>query len=260
MKKSIVSAVILLAVLLGSCSGAGTDTQDSANSTDAVTQGAQTSAVSTEADTAAVTTEAENTEATDAAPAFDINDEHCLPYRLINMTYSEIEAEFGPLKQVGWWYGGAPAYKPDTLDGVWIAFIRTSGKLKEANGLSLADTDDKPGEVYVSDEDMTVYPGLKNGMTGKEVYEVLRKYYPDISSEQLTYDPVTANMHYFISFAVREDCGITLKMDISGLEDEYPDLYTGTPEDFDYEKSEQRLFDEEIGTLGYIKIYEIINQ
>lgn len=258
MKKSIAAGVILLAVLLGSCSGAGTDTQDSANSTaEAKTQ---TSAISTEADTAAVTTEAEDTEATDAAPAFDINDESCLPYRLINMTYSEIEAEFGPLKQVGWWYGGAPAYKSDTLDGVWIAFIRTSGELKEANGLSLADTDDKPGEVYVSDEDMTVYPGLKNGMTGKEVYEVLRKYYPDISSEQLTYNPVTANMHYFISFAVREDCGITLKMDISGLEDEYPDLYTGAPEDFDYEKSEQMLFDEEIGTLGYIKIYEIINQ
>ena len=59
MKKSIVSAVILLAVLLGSCSGAGTDTQDSANSTAAVTQGAQTSAVSTEADTAAVTAETE---------------------------------------------------------------------------------------------------------------------------------------------------------------------------------------------------------
>lgn len=165
MKKSIVSAVILLAVLLGSCSGAGTGAQDSANSTAEATT--QTSAVSIEADTAAVTTEAEDTEATDAASAFDINDESCLPYRLINMTYSEIEAEFGPLKQVGWWYGGAPAYKSDTLDGVWIAFIRTSGKLKEANGLSLADTDDKPGEVYVSDEDMTVYPGLKNGMTGQ---------------------------------------------------------------------------------------------
>ena len=59
MKKSIVSAVILLAVLLGSCSGAGTDTQDSANSTAEATT--QTSAVSIEADTAAVTTEAEDT-------------------------------------------------------------------------------------------------------------------------------------------------------------------------------------------------------
>ena len=57
MKKSIAAGVILIAVLLGSCSGAGTDTQDSANSTAAVTQGAQTSAVSTEVDTAAVTAE-----------------------------------------------------------------------------------------------------------------------------------------------------------------------------------------------------------
>lgn len=59
MKKSIAAGVILIAVLLGSCSGAGTETQNSANSTAAVTQGAQTSAVSTEADTAAVTAETE---------------------------------------------------------------------------------------------------------------------------------------------------------------------------------------------------------
>ena len=108
MKKSIVSAVILLAVLLGSCSGAGTGAQDSANSTDDITQGAPISAVSTEADTAAVTTEAEDTAATDVASAFDINDESCLPYRLAEMTYSEIEAEFGPLNLDEWWYGGSP--------------------------------------------------------------------------------------------------------------------------------------------------------
>ena len=258
MKKSIVSAVILLAVLLGSCSGAGTDTQDSANSTAEATT--QTSAVSTEADTAAVTTEAEDTEATDAAPAFDINDESCLPYRLINMTYSEIEAEFGPLKQDEWRYGASPAYKSDKLDGIVIVFIRTSGNRTDENGAPLADYDDKPGEICVSNKEMTVFPGLKIGMNGKEVYDVLRKYYPEINSNNLSYNPMSANNFYSISFAVREDCGITLNMGISGLENEYPDLYTGMPEDFDYEKSEQMLFDEEIGTLGYIKIYEIINQ
>ena len=257
MKKSIVSAVILLAVLLGSCSSAGTDTQDSANSTDEATT--QTSAVSTEADTAAVTAEAEDTEATDAASAFDINDESCLPYRLAEMTYSEIEAEFGPLKQDEWRYGASPAYKSDKLDGIVIVFIRTSGNRTDENGAPLADYDDKPGEICVSNKEMTVFPGLKIGMNGKEVYDVLRKYYPEINSNNLSYNPMSANNFYSISFAVREDCGITLNMGISGLENEYPDLYTGTPEDFDYEKSEQMLFDEEIGTLGYIKIYEIIN-
>lgn len=259
MKKPIVSAVILLAVLLGSCSGAGTDMQDSANSTaEAKTQ---TSAISTEADTAAVTTEEPSeTEATDAAPAFDINDDNCLPYRLINMTYSEIEAEFGPLKQDEWRYGASPAYKSDKLDGIVIVFIRTSGNRTDENGAPLADYDDKPGEICVSNKEITVFPGLKIGMNGKEVYDVLRKYYPEVNSNNLSYNPMSANIFYSISFAVQDNCGITLNMGISGLEDEYPDLYTGTPEDFDYEKSEQMLFDEEVGTLGYIKIYEIINQ
>ena len=274
MKKSIAAGVILIAVLLGSCSGAGTDTQDSANSTADIMQGAQTSAVSTEADTAAVTTEAEDTEATDAAPAFDINDDSCLPYRLAEMTYSEIEAEFGPLNLDEWRYGGSPVYTSDKLDGIKAVFITVTGDLKAENGLPAASPEDYPTFISVGMKEYSednpeyvneIYPGYKYGMSMEEALNILyagEELDSDANERIVEWNPIKDGGHgCFLNAAYGDEKGLCLWFDFSeDTFEEFRDEMHTAEGDSDKmnavaENFRNRIISEKLGTISGYKIY-----
>ena len=272
MKKSIAAGVILLAVLLGSCSGAGTDTQDSANSADEATT--QISAISTEADTAAVTAEAEDTEATDAAPAFDINDDSCLPYRLAEMTYSEIEAEFGPLNLDEWRYGGSPVYTSDKLDGIKAVFITVTGDLKAENGFPAASPEDYPTFISVGLKEYSednpeyvneIYPGYKYGMSMEEALNILyagEEPDSDANERIVEWNPIKDGGHgCFLNAADGDEKGLCLWFDFS--EDTikvFGDEMNTAEGDSDKmnavaENFRNRIISEKLGTISGYKIY-----
>lgn len=282
MKKTITAIAVLLAVLLGSCAETGGgEAQNSAQSsaeataqTEAVTKDAETSALE---DPNAVTTDMDvpsETKETDAAPAFDINDESCLPYRLAEMTYSEIEAEFGPLNLDEWWYGGSPVYTSDKLDGIKAVFITVTGDLKAENGFPAASPEDYPTFISVGLKEYSednpeyvneIYPGYKYGMSMEEALNILyagEEPDSDANERIVEWNPIKDGGHgCFLNAADGDEKGLCLWFDFS--EDTikvFGDEMSTAEGDSDKmnavaENFRNRIISEKLGTISGYRIY-----
>lgn len=131
---------------------------------------------------------------------FNLYDDLNLPLRLIDMTYAEIEAEFGPLEYPYMMYGGSPVYTSERLPGINIVYISADATLTD--GRPAAASDETPDRIDVVDGEYYMYPGIYIGMPVEELVWLLGDYtVTDVSPMMKdTYD-ITATINGTYSFS-----------------------------------------------------------
>ena len=105
---------------------------------------------------------------------FNLYDDSNLPFRLVDMTYSEIEAEFGPLESPYMMYGGSPVYTSERLPGIIIVYISADATLSD--GRPAAAFDEIPDRIDVVGGEYYMYPGMYIGMSVNELTSILSDY------------------------------------------------------------------------------------
>ena len=187
----ILSAILITSALLVSCEKTSNQSETSQSISESVTSIATTapqiSETSSEQSFSIVESETVETDSatenlTETEPVteepieagIDLNDEANIPFRLADMTFAEIEAEFGSLAYSHHVAGGAPVYKLEGLPYVEIMFVDVS--TTDVNGLPAATGDDMPNRIVMRDG--VLYPGIRVGMTADEVQNLVPELDP----------------------------------------------------------------------------------
>jgi hypothetical protein len=131
---------------------------------------------------------------------FNLYDPSSIAFRLINMTYAEIETEFGPLESPYLMYGGSPVYTSELLPGIIIVYV--SADSTSEDGRPAAASDETPDRIDVVDGEYYMYPGIYIGMPVEELVWLLGDYtVTDVSPMMKdTYD-ITATINGTYSFS-----------------------------------------------------------
>ena len=174
--KNITATILTLAMLaaLTAC-GEGNDTPVTTTTTTVATTTATTT-VGQGLAPAETTATATTAPVEDALPEFDINSEECLMYRLLDMTASEIEAEFVYGENLR--YGGIGDSGNQTLyvikgDAEYqLLFLLEDYRVEGSDSFEISDSA-KPSSVSVTKVETKVYPGIDKTMTAAELCEVI---------------------------------------------------------------------------------------
>lgn len=254
MKKSIISVAILLAMMLSSCAdntggGAAVDGTGTTGVNAATTESVVESSV--------VTTE---TETSDAETEFDINAEENLPFRLLHMTFEEIEAEFGP------YVTNEGRYFTDLQPlGIKVVFEEEVSETIEIDESVIPEPDSLPFQIQLNSEfEDTLYPGFKllNGtaMTAEEAYTIFSDY-TDSEWDIVNCNPLQApNYEVHIDIEGKYDMWLNLHYSMD-LYSEFNQEFMSVPEELRTEwletrKSEfcQMLEQEKTGSIARARI------
>ena len=173
--KNILTSILVLAMLasMTACGGkVGVPAETTATTTTATTVGDDAHIVPPET-TETTTAPVEEEEPT--LPEFDINAEECLMYRLLDMTYEEIEAEFGELTlqdapHHGYWY---PGYRL-SLNGTECYEI--TYHYEEADDKGIPYENAFPINVFVVSDTVEIFPDIKEDQKPDVVSCVVPKW------------------------------------------------------------------------------------
>lgn len=194
MKKSakILLSMLFASLLLVSCGNVqeqnGETSTQTAKHTDSVQTVAKTDGI-TETEPATTAPETDEPDST-----FDIEQDDAVPYKLLTMTFDEIEKEYGTLGYKSLRHGGIPVYDAKQLPNIEIDFRHSSATYTEGmpietseeiqgnvyDGIPIAAPDDIPTDIYIRDTDRYIYPGLKVGMSAEEVKNIIPDWWSDI--------------------------------------------------------------------------------
>lgn len=219
---------LLTVALLASCTGTGTNPE-------------QTGTAGTTAATE-VATETKNSQEILLPKEFDITAEENIPFRLTDMTFAEIEAEFGPLTREYLAMGGSPVYVSDKFPGLEIMFLTGSATV---DGMPAASGDDMPDNITITD-DRALYPGIKPGMTADEVAAIIPEMDPKGGSYSISEYLGGYRTHYGI-----EGYSISVSWKLS------KETYSELEQNMMADKTAEEYFDthEFNGTVAGFKIF-----
>lgn len=186
MKKRLLILLLLAATastLLTSCNNdnapetkntetsAVTEEQGGSETTDLPTETQEPPVVDTEnpADTEAIPETNEN-------DSFNLENADALPYKLLQMTFAEIEEEYGTMEfnYQTIMDGVAIVFRAENLPRLDITFI-CEGTVS-LNNMPEVTPEDIPRCIQINTEEYTFYPGIRKGMSTKEVKEVVSEW------------------------------------------------------------------------------------
>ena len=182
--KNITATILTLAMLLSLTACGGNNDTPATTTATAATTTANTTPATTTATADTTTTITETTAPVEEVlPEFDINSDECLMYRLLDMTYEEIEAEFGELTlqpgpHHGYWY---PEYRL-SLNGTECYEI--TFHYEDANDKGISHDSALPINVSVVSDTVEIFPNIKEDQKPDEVSRVIARWdeviiYPD---------------------------------------------------------------------------------
>ncbi len=167
---------------------------------------------------------------------FNLYDPSSVALRLIDMTYAEIEAEFGPLEYPYMMYGGSPVYTSERLPGINIVYISADATLTD--GRPAAAPAEIPDRIDVVGGEYYVHPGIYIGMPVNELTSILSDY------EVTNISPMVKKT-YDIHAVIIEKYIINATFEIpEGIYREFMDYYHSVEDELDPQEGYSEIVNE----------------